>query len=426
MEGLINATFALLTDPVGLLIFACAMVAGLVSGIIPGFGITSLAAAILPFTAALSLPYAMVLYGALFISGVTGRWVVGIDAGEQTALVGLRGPGTLQPGTLQIMLGGVIAAMFAVLLTEGVAGYVFFGFKAPEMFGLAFLALAAVAGVAWRHGAKGWLALFLGLLLGMSVVGPVSAAPRYIFGSLDILASITFVPLLIGFMVVPGMLDAVTRKVVLIDKSSASRITLSATATNAALLPLVALGLPLSMGAVVLMAAAGLQGLELGPLFIIEAEEAVWALLAAAVWASVLAAPLGLLMARPLMMLRRISQSVAGAGLFVVAVAGVYALDAHTNDVYIMFVCGLAGYLLGRQGYPLAIIILGVVLTQIAEPAFANAVSLLDGGALELLQRPVSAVLIVSGLLVMATVAMWRVEPSACPVAEETENHEGS
>ena len=76
--------------------------------------------------------------------------------------------------------------------------------------------------------------------------------------------------------------------------------------------------------------------------------------------------------------------------------------------------------------YTLAVIILGVVLTQIAEPAFANAVSLLDGGVLELLQRPVSAVLIMSGLLVMATVAMWKVVPSASPVAEETDNHEGS
>ena len=126
------------------------------------------------------------------------------------------------------------------------------------------------------------------------------------------------------------------------------------------------------------------------------------------------------------MILRKSPKSVACAGLFVIAVAGVYTLDARMNDVCIMFACGLAGYLLGRQGYPLAVIILGVVLTQIAEPAFANAVSLLDGGVLELLQRPVSAVLIMSGLLVMATVAMWKVVPSASPVAEETDNHEGS
>lgn len=99
----------------------------------------------------------MVMYGALLISGVAGRWVVVVDAGDQIGSAGHQGSGALQPGTLQIVLGGVIAATFAVLLTEGVAGYVFFGFKAPEMFALAFLALA---GVAWRHGAKGWLALY--------------------------------------------------------------------------------------------------------------------------------------------------------------------------------------------------------------------------------------------------------------------------
>jgi len=271
----------------------------------------------------------------------------------------------------------------------------------------------------------GWLYI-LGLLLGMSVVGLVSEAPRYVFGSLDIMTSITFIPLLIGFAVLPGMVDAVTHKVALFNSPSANRITLLATATNAALLPLAAFGIPMSMGAVVLIAAAGLQGLELGPLFIIEAEEGAHALLAAAVWASVLAPIFGVFMARPSMILRKSPKSVACAGLFVIAVAGVYTLDARMNDVCIMFACGLAGYLLGRQGYPLAVIILGVVLTQIAEPAFANAVSLLDGGVLELLQRPVSAVLIMSGLLVMATVAMWKVVPSASPVAEETDNHEGS
>jgi len=244
----------------------------------------------------------------------------------------------------------------------------------------------------------GWLYI-LGLLLGMSVVGLVSEAPRYVFGSLDIMTSITFIPLLIGFAVLPGMVDAVTHKVALFNSPSANRITLLATATNAALLPLAAFGIPMSMGAVVLIAAAGLQGLELGPLFIIEAEEGAHALLAAAVWASVLAPIFGVFMARPSMILRKSPKSVACAGLFVIAVAGVYTL---------------------------AVIILGVVLTQIAEPAFANAVSLLDGGVLELLQRPVSAVLIMSGLLVMATVAMWKVVPSASPVAEETDNHEGS
>ena len=178
MEGFIDASLALVTDPVGLLIFASAMVAGLVSEIIPGLRTMSLAVVLLPLTVALSLTHAMIMYGALLISGVAGRWVAAVDPGDQIASAGHRGSGAVQSGTLQIVFGGVIAALFAVLLTEGVAGYVFFGFKAPEMFALAFLALAAVAGVACRHGAKGWLALFLGLLLGMSVVGPVSEAPR--------------------------------------------------------------------------------------------------------------------------------------------------------------------------------------------------------------------------------------------------------
>ena len=265
MTGFINASLALVSDPVGLLIFACALVAGLVSRIIPGLGPMAIAVVVLPLTVALPLTYTMTIYGALFISAVVGCYLAHADGGEQTAT--LNPPGSIGPGsqTLRAVLGGVIAAMLAVLLTEGVAGYVFFGFKAPEMFGLVFFTLAAVTGAASRDGAKGWLALFLGLLLGLSVVGPVSDAPRYIFGNLDILTEVTFVPLLIGIVVVPDAIDAATRQVTLSNSQTADHAILSAVATNAALLPLAAVGLPLSVGAVVIFTAAGLQGIELGP-----------------------------------------------------------------------------------------------------------------------------------------------------------------
>jgi TctA family transporter len=59
MEGFVDATLALLTDPVGLLIFASAMMAGLVSGIIPGLRTMSLAVVMLPFTVALSLNHTL-------------------------------------------------------------------------------------------------------------------------------------------------------------------------------------------------------------------------------------------------------------------------------------------------------------------------------------------------------------------------------
>lgn len=425
MEGLIDATLTLLTDPVALLIFACAMGGGLVAGIIPGLSTTALAVIVLPLTAAQPLPYVMVMYGTLFISGVAGRHLAHAEDGRQTASPNLRRSAVPSSATFRVVLSGVIGAMLAVLLTEGLAGYVFFGFKAPEVFCLAFFALAVVAGAASRTGVKGWLALLLGLLLGLSVVGPITDSPRYVFGGLDILATITFVPLLIGFVVVPGMIDAATNKLVVLDSPSVTHTTLSAAATNAALLPLVAFGLPLSVGAVVMIAAVGLQGMEFRPLFLIAADEAGCALLASAVWASIFAPLVGDLMTSGVLFLRKIPGSVVGAGLFVIAVAGVYTLDAGMHDVYTMLACGLAAYLLRQQGYPLAFIILGIVLTQIAEPAFANVVSLPDAGVLEMLHRPVSAVLIASGLVVMAAVAMWRVGPPTVPEGEETDDHAG-
>ena len=87
MTGFINASLALVSEPVGLLIFACALVAGLVSRIIPGLGPMAIAVVVLPLTVALPLTYTMTIYGALFISAVVGllsgacrRWRTNSDA----------------------------------------------------------------------------------------------------------------------------------------------------------------------------------------------------------------------------------------------------------------------------------------------------------------------------------------------------------
>tara|TARA_Y100001934_G_scaffold248603_1_gene309331 strand:+ start:663 stop:1064 length:402 start_codon:yes stop_codon:yes gene_type:complete len=110
-----------------------------------------------------------------------------------------------------IVLAGVVSAFLVLLFAEGTAGYVFFGFKAPEMFGVAFCALETVAGVAARQGTQGWLSLLLGLLLGLSIEGSITDGPRYIFGTLELLASISFVPLIVGFMVFPGAIQSIRK-----------------------------------------------------------------------------------------------------------------------------------------------------------------------------------------------------------------------
>ncbi len=170
-----------------------------------------------------------------------------------------------------------------------------------------------------------------------------------------------------------------------------------------------ALGLPVSMGAVVLVAPMGLQGLEFRPLFIIEAEETAWALFSAALWASLLAPLIGNWLRILLSALQSIPASATGLALILAATAGVYAMQARMIDVYIMFGAGLAGYLLRQQGYSLVIIIMSIVLAQIVEPAYVGALGVLDGSPMELFGRPASAILIASGLLAMAAGAFWRV-----------------
>tara|TARA_B100000676_G_C17950053_1_gene771498 strand:+ start:185 stop:418 length:234 start_codon:yes stop_codon:yes gene_type:complete len=77
------------------------------------------------------------------------------------------------------------------------------------------------------------------------------------------------------------------------------------------------------MGAVVLVAPMGLQGLEFRPLFIIEAEETAWALFSAALWASLLAPLIGNWLRILLSALQSIPASATGLALILAATAGV-------------------------------------------------------------------------------------------------------
>ena len=412
MEGLAGATYAFLQDPLHFLLFAAALAAGLVGGALPGLGAVLLSIIILPLTGSLSPQSTATVFGALFIAGVAGHWAARTDHEWQHA----QERGGFSVG--HMVLAGVVSALLVLLFAEGTASYVFFGFKAPEMFGVAFCALATVAGVAARQGTQGWLSLLLGLLLGLSIEGPITDGPRYIFGTLELLASISFVPLLVGFMVFPGAIQSIRKQPVSNARQFPGRLILTAATTNAALLPLVALGVPVSMGTVVLVAAMGLQGMEFGPLFIIEAEETAWALFSAALWASLLAPLIGNWLRILLSALQSIPASATGLALILAATAGVYAMEARMIDVYIMFGAGLAGYLLCQQGYSLVIIIMSIVLAQIVEPAYVGALGVLDGSPMELFGRPASAILIASGLLAMAVGAFWGVGRESQPDAD--------
>jgi putative tricarboxylic transport membrane protein len=170
-------------------------------------------------------------------------------------------------------------------------------------------------------------------------------------------------------------------------------------AASGAMIPLLTLGVPGSATTAVLLGA--LLGLNMtpGPLFISEHPQVFWSLVASMyignVVLLVLNLPLVGLFVKILMVPRWILVS-AVAGLSSV---GVYAVNQSPFDLVLMTGFGLVGYLMRKMDFPLAPVILGLVLGGLMEKNLRRALALSGGGWEVLFSSPLAvAIWILAGV----------------------------
>ena len=77
---------------------------------------------------------------------------------------------------------------------------------------------------------------------------------------------------------------------------------------------------------------------------------------------------------------------------------GAYALRNSIIDVYSMFIAGIAGYFMRRWDYSIPAVVMGVILGQIGENAFSQAITMLDYRFVDFFGEPIAGVLIGIGL----------------------------
>lgn len=90
------------------------------------------------------------------------------------------------------------------------------------------------------------------------------------------------------------------------------------------------------------------------------------------------------------------------AAIVAVSVVGAYAINNGYLEVLIVLVFGVLGVLFERNGIPLAPVVLGIVLGPIVERNFMSSVIKTDWDLLQFFTRPISAVLIVLVVLLLA------------------------
>jgi putative tricarboxylic transport membrane protein len=141
-------------------------------------------------------------------------------------------------------------------------------------------------------------------------------------------------------------------------------------AGTSALLPMISLGIPGSPTAAVLLGGLLIWGLQPGPLMFVEQKEFVWGLIASMYLGNVVGLIVVLTCVPLFAAILRIPFSVIAPVILVLCAIGAYTVHNSTFDVVMMMIFGVVGYLMRKCDYPLAPMVLAIVLGDKAEEAF--------------------------------------------------------
>src|SRR5688572_7268270 len=150
-------------------------------------------------------------------------------------------------------------------------------------------------------------------------------------------------------------------------------------AGTSALLPMLSLGVPGSPTAAVLLGGLLIWGLQPGPMLFIEQKEFVWGLIAS-MYLGNLAGLVIVLSCVPLFAaILRVPFSIIAPTIMVICAVGAYTINNAMFDVWLVLVFGVTGYVFNKLSYPLAPLVLALVLGDMAESSFRQAMLLSQG-----------------------------------------------
>lgn len=144
-------------------------------------------------------------------------------------------------------------------------------------------------------------------------------------------------------------------------------------AGTAALLPMLSLGVPGSPTAAVLLGGLLIWGLQPGPLLFVEQKDFVWGLIASMYLGNFVGLIVVLTCVPLFAAILRIPFSIIAPVILVLCAIGAYTVHNNTFDVVMMMVFGVAGYVMKKCNYPMAPLVLAIVLGDKAEEAFRQA-----------------------------------------------------
>ncbi len=159
-------------------------------------------------------------------------------------------------------------------------------------------------------------------------------------------------------------------------------------AGTAALLPMLALGIPGSPTAAVLLGGLLIWGLQPGPLLFVEQKDFVWGLIASMYLGNLVGLIVVLTTVPLFASILRIPFAIIAPVIVVICAIGAYTVHSAMLDIWFMMLFGAIGYLFKKLDYPLAPLVLALVLGDKAEDSFRQAMLVSQGEVSVLWSNP--------------------------------------
>ena len=459
---------------------------GTLVGVLPGIGPALAIALLLPITYTVSPASALIMFAAIYYGAMYGGSTTSIllnTPGESgsvmTALEGNkmarqgRAGAALATAAIGSFIAGTIATAILAFTAPSIADLAI-KVGAADYVALMLLAFTTVSSLLGSSQIRGFIALSVGLVLGLVGADLQSGLARLTFGNMSAVEGIETVPVIVaifalgealyiasrfkkvGWNILPmkgkalmtrddvkrswkpwlrgtaigfplGVIPAggsevptflsyaveknLTKHPEEFGHGAIEGVAGPEAANNAnaagALVPLLALGLPTSATAAVILVAFQTYQIQPGPTLFLTDGALVWTLIASLFIGNTLLLILNLPLVRLWVQLLKVPRPYLFAGIVTFALLGSYALNTSTFDVQVAIAIGIVGFLFRRYGMPITPLILGLILGPNLELQFRRALQISAGDYGTLVASPLSKVIYLALLIVIIGPLVW-------------------
>jgi putative tricarboxylic transport membrane protein len=174
-------------------------------------------------------------------------------------------------------------------------------------------------------------------------------------------------------------------------------------ASSGTFIPLLSLGIPANPSTAILLGALLILGLQPGPLLISGRPDLFWGLVASMYVGNVMLVLLNLPLIGLWIQMLKIPYSLLYVFIVLLCQIGAYSVNNSVNDVLLINIFGLIGYLMKRYEFEGAPLLLGLVLGPMLESSLRRALMMSDGSPLIFFTRPISAVFLIVSIAFLLT-----------------------